>query len=364
MVTLLPWDGRVEGLGDAACMPAWSSTLGRATTEAIAAAGLSRPGLVVRDGTLLGPDVLAAALAEGEKRGHDCAFCIGGRLGELIGEASLGRDPTALWFIQGEPTPERLEAATAVILDPNERLLDVPLGDGQLPLSDRLVLRVDHHVQLLWGNLLGLGSSLWRGLLHRNPVLASLRMMWGGVLGGGFSGPRVARGLSRGPGVHGKATVEACLLAEGVVVEPGAVVRGCVLGPGVRVEANAVLEGAVLGPRAVVQRQAMLRFGVLGPDVMFGGTAQLAVLGRGASIKLGSYLMDQGFDQDIRVPVGDGFVRAPLGLAGVCMGEGSRIGSGVWVAPGRVIPPKGVVVADAVMRSFDRPAPYRTWSEE
>lgn len=364
MVTLLPWDGQVEGLSDAACMPVWTSTLGGATSGAIAAAGLRRPGLVVRDGTLLGPDVLVAALNEGESRGEDCSFRVGGRLGELIHEAALGEDPTALWFIRGDVTAERLEAATPVTLDPNERLLDVPLGDGRLPLSDRLVLRVDHHVQLLWGNLLGLGSSLWRSLLHKNPALASLRMMWGGLLGGGFSGARVARGLSLGPGVHRNATVEATFLGEGVVVEAGAVVRGCILGEGVRVEANAVLEGAIVGPGAVVQRQAMLRFGVLGPDVMFGGTAQLAVLGRGASIKLGSYLMDQGFDQDVRVPVGDGFVRAPLGLAGVCMGEGSRIGSGVWVAPGRVIPPNGVVVADAIMRSFDRPSPYRSWSEE
>ena len=370
MVTLLPWNGRVEGLEKGPAMPLWDHTLAEHTERAVGAARLGRSGLVVRQGTVLGPEVLRAALQLGVDLGEDCAFRLGGRLGELVEQASLGRDPVALWYVPGareaaDLTPERLALARQVELDPAERLLDLDLGGERMPLSDRLVLRVDHHVQLLWGNLLGLGSFLWRRLLHRSTALAGLKAAWGALRGGGLSRGAVARGLSRSAGVHAHATVEGCVLSPTARVEPGAVVRGCVLGPGARVEAHAICEGSVLGPDAVVQRQAMIRFSVLGAGAMHGGAAQLAVFGRGASMKLGSYLMDQSFDdQAVRVPVGERFVRAPLGLAGVCLGEGSRIGSGVWIAPGRVLPPRSVVVAQDVLRSFGQPAPYRVWSEE
>lgn len=360
MVTLLPWDEHVEGLSRGAGMPVFSETLATCTERAVERASVAN--LVVRRGTVLGGDALEAAAARGREVGHPCGLRLSGRLGELVAEASLGADPVAIWY--GASADDDLSTLPVVDLDPAERLVDVRLGEGPMPLSDRLILRVDHHVQLLWANLLGLGSTLWRGLLHRHPVIAVLRAAWGGLRGGGLTGGHVARGLSAGAGVHRDATVEACLVGEGVVIEPGAVVRGCVLGPGARVEANAVCEASVLGPDAVVQRQAMLRFSLLGPAAMHGGAAQLAVYGAGASMKLGSYLMDQGFHQDVRVPVAGRFVRAPLGLAGVCLGEGSRIGSGVWIAPGRVIPPGGVVVAEQVLRSFERPAPYTAWSEE
>ncbi len=369
MVTLLPWDGRVEGLEDGAAMPVWDHTLAEHTERTVGAAQLRASGLVVRRGTVLGPEVLGAALKLGLDLGEECAFRLGGRLGELVEQASLGRDPVALWYVPGAPpvgelTPERLALARRVELDPAERLLDLDLGGEQMPVSDRIVLRVDHHVQLLWGNLLGLGSFLWRRLLHRSAVIAALKATWGALRGGGLSQVAVARGLSRSAGVHAHATVEGCVLSPTARVDPGAVVRGCVLGPGARVEAHAVCEGSVLGPGAVVQRQAMIRFSVLGAGAMHGGAAQLAVFGQGASMKLGSYLMDQGLGQAVRVPLGERFVRAPLGLAGVCLGEGSRIGSGVWIAPGRVLPPRSVVVAEGVLRSVGQPGPYRVWGEE
>lgn len=341
-------------------MPVWDGCF-EGTTEA--AGGDHPPELVLRRGTLLGPDALAAALTEGRRHGADCGFRLGGRLGELVRQASLGADPVALWYCPSGRT-EELAALPVLELDPAERLLDLELGGEPMPLSDRLVLRVDHPVQLLWGNLLGLGSFLWRRLLHRSPALAGLKAAWAAMRGGGWSTAGVARGVSLGPGVHPRAVVEASFIHPTARVDPGAVVRGSVLGAGARVEANAVCEACVLGPGAVVQRQAMLRFSLLGPRAMHGGAAQLAVFGRGASMKLGSYLMDQAFGQDVRVPCGDRFVRGPLGLAGVCLGEDSVVGSGVWVAPGRVLPPRSVVVTDQVLRSFAEPAPYTAWKRE
>ena len=48
----------------------------------------------------------------------------------------------------------------------------------------------------------------------------------------------------------------------------------------------------------------------------------------------------------MRVQVGQALFDAPMGLAGICLGAGALVGSGVHVAPGRVIPPNIKVLAD------------------
>ena len=114
-------------------------------------------------------------------------------------------------------------------------------------------------------------------------------------------------------------------------------------------EEQALCEGAVLGAGAVVQRQAMVRFSVLGAGAMVGGVVQLAVVCDNAQLKRGAYCMDQGFTGEVRVPVGEGFAQVPFGMIGVCLGAGARVGSGVWIAPGRVVPPGAVLVSQDVV---------------
>jgi hypothetical protein len=48
--------------------------------------------------------------------------------------------------------------------------------------------------------------------------------------------------------------------------------------------------------------------------------------------------MDMALSQGVQVRMGGALVPAPLGLAGVCLGEGSVVGAGVQIAPGRAIP--------------------------
>ena len=354
VVVVLPWDGTVEGLGpEAASMPLWGGTLGEATRGAIQAAGLRAvdslpPGedaLVVADGTALGPEALTSALAIGRARPSDVAFRLAGRIGRRVEEARLGVAPAGLWYLSGAAqgsVQDRIARCPPLDFDPAERTFDVGLpGAEPFAVSDRLFLPVRHWVHLLWANLFGLGPFLWGELLGRWPLLALLRL-----------GVAVVRSLSlrpdvlaarltrRAPGVkvHHAAVVEASVLAAGVRVGAGAVVRGCVLGPGTIVEDLALCEGVVAGSGVLVQRQALVKYSLLAADARVGGAVQLGVLGPAASVKRGSYLMDQGLDGPVRVRVGDALVPAPQGLAGVCLGAEVAVGSGVWVAPGRVVP--------------------------
>lgn len=360
-VLLTSWSGAVEGLGDAREMPLWGGRLGEATTlaardEGMIAVATLAPGeeaLVVPDGTALGPSALRAALTEGRRAGRDVRFRLGGRIGALVDQLAWGAGAEGVIYLRpgGEAVgPARLAAAEVVALDPAERLLPGGLDGAEgLPVSDRLMLPVRHWLQLLWANLLGLGPALWGALVGRSAPLIVLRTLRALIRARSFSAPRLAWGftrLDRGAWIHPSAVVEGCWLGEGARVGAGAVLRGCVLGAGVRVEEQALIEGVVAAPGAVVQRQAMLKFGVLGPGAAMGGVTQLSVLGAGAALKLGSYGMDQGLGRAVRVQVGQALYDAPMGLAGICLGAGALVGSGVHVAPGRVIPPNVNVLAD------------------
>ncbi len=345
-VQLLPWDGLVEGLGAGLEMPLGQTTLGEHTRLALEGCELvdEGPRLVVHQGSVLGPSALEAAWAAVQGCSTDLVLRLDGRSGVLLDAIELGQGP-ALGFLRGPGEPgDRLSGAAELRVPSEERVLALPIPGGPLALSDRFVVRVRHPLQLLWANLLSLPPVLWRELAGEG-LVGLLRVAWAVLRAGSTAQERVAATMTvqRGASVHPSAVVEASLLLPGAVVEAGAVVRGSVLGPGARVEALAVCEGSVLGEGAVVQRQALSRYCVLGPGAMLGGTTQLSVFGPGSSLKAGSFAMDQGLSGEVRVSVDGALQAAPLGLAGCSLGKDTLVGSGVWIAPGRQIPP-GITV--------------------
>ena len=348
------WSGELDGFGPASELPVVDRSLG----EVLGPAGELQPGTVVLEaGAVVGPHLVEAVAALGLTR--DTRIRIGGRTGALLEEIALGEDPTCVRWHSGSSDPaEELE------LDPAERLLPVPMPGGEsLPLSDRFALRVRHPVQLLWANLLSLPPRLWRRLVGEG-LGAGLRLAGAALRAGSTRPEAVAAALSRtgGADVHPTAVVEASVLEAGARVGAGAIVRGSFLGPGARVEALGICEGSVLAAEAVVQRQALCRYCLLGEGAMLGGAAQLAIFGPGSGLKRGSYAMDQGLGQDVRVPVGEALRRAPLGLMGPTFGPGTQVGSGVWIAPGRVLPAGIVVLGPDPLRDPrppDHDGPYR-----
>jgi carbonic anhydrase/acetyltransferase-like protein (isoleucine patch superfamily) len=307
--------------------------------------------LLVREDVTLTRAAVEDMVARGLEGDRDFAWRADGRTGAFARELALGDEgPWLVWLkAGGDADPARIAAAEFVEFDSAERMLEMPVPRAQfgadvleLPLSDRVVLPTGHWLQLLWANLLAMPPFLWRQLAGRNVVEVGWRLA-GAVVRAGSLDPRTvgARLGRRGTGcrVHPSAVVEGCWLGDGVEIGAGAVVRACILSDGVAVEDLAMVEGCVLSAGSRVQRCAMVKYSVLGERSSAGGIQQLAVLDRDAATKLTSTLMDQAFGgQGVQVRIGERLVRAPLGLAGVCVGAGAVVGAGVRVAPGRAIP--------------------------
>lgn len=295
-----------------------------------------------------------------EASGEDLVVRIGGRSGGFADEIALStpEEPLLAWLSGGgEVTPERLAAAQTITLDPQEQFLELPVPADQfgvslieLPLTERLLLPCAHWLQLLWTNILGMVPFLWRTLSGKNAAEAVVRLGWAALRAGSVRPERVVSRLkrvSRSARIHPSAVVEASWLGDNVEIGANAVVRGCVIGDGARVEELSVVEYSVLGPGACVQRQGMLKFSLASSNASIGGVMQLGVLCPGAAVKRGALMMDMSFGQQVRVQHRGGLTAAPLGIAGVCVGQGALIGAGVQVAGGRAIPASVQIVADA-----------------
>ncbi len=338
---LTPTAPACEGLGPLAerafldgTVSSWRSSL--ATHLRTDAAGL--------DG-VLAPSLLASTVALEDAR----------RLGARV--ESRWAMATTLAALTGTPlvidgTHSGTGGGPPVDLPPRARALPgvrIPGTDVQVEVADAWVLPVGHAVQLLWANLLALGPFLWGRLVGSGP-LAVLRLAGGALRAGSLQPEDVAARLNvlgAGARVHRTATVEGCVLGRNARVGAGAVVRGCVLGDDAVVEELALVEGSVLGAGARIQRMALCKFSVIEGGAAHAGIVQLGIVGAGAQVKHGATLMDMALGgASVRVRVGTELRDAPFGLCGVIVGPGTVVGSGVRVAPGRILPPGVEIIAD------------------
>ena len=357
-----PAASQFEGLELPEEMPVWDQKLATVSSWAVSEAGFQMesgqprgPALMIRERIAIRPEALKAAWKQGRALGKSCHFVLDGQLGEFLRTLPSSSSGPVLSYLHTAEDWSDASSWATVELASEEKILDLALRDQDVALavSDQLFLPIDHWVDLLWANLLGLGPRVWGLTVGRPAPIALFRLCWAALRALSLRHEKIGAKLtvlSEGARVHPSAVVEASVLGKGAVVGPGAVVRGSILGPGAKVEALAVCEGAVLGRNALVQRQALLKFSVVGEAAAIGGATQLSVLGSASGIKRGAYGMDQSFAGSVQYLRADRLVEAPLGLLGVCMGERSQLGAGVSLAPGRVLPIGAFVVADAISK--------------
>lgn len=240
--------------------------------------------------------------------------------------------------------PEASADAIEVIIDCDEEPFDLPappyleIDKLEFGLPRDVVMTIHHWVHILWANqfvgavemrntskLALAGRGLWAAL--RALSLNKWRVM------GKFN--RIGKNCD----IHPTAVVEASTLGDNVKVGPFARVFASTLGDGAEVWAYGSVELCTLGPRAVVTEQSALRFSVLYPEAVVGQyLMQMSVLGRRALTTGAAFTMDLNFSGNIRVPLDGALHDSGTAFLGAAFGHRARIGTGFWLASGRMIP--------------------------
>jgi acetyltransferase-like isoleucine patch superfamily enzyme len=247
--------------------------------------------------------------------------------------------------------------ADAPLIDIETRTyqIDLPvdpelLGVEELTLAAGAAVAapISHWAEIVRTNLLAIGTTI----LGTSMATALFRLIWAAIRTLSLNpftilGALTARG--RRCKIHPTAVVEGCTLGDDVEIDAGAVLRGCLVGNGARIGAQAILEFTVVGERARVYRKAVANLSVIYPDARVGGIVQLGLMGTRAATKLYAVGTDMRLGGPVRVTSPDGLKSIDIGYHGVCFGHRSFVGSGVWIAPGRIIEADSRVVRDRAL---------------
>ena len=370
---VLPEPIPVEGMGVDSLQATWLGGSARQKLlEAAKDAGLStQPSVPGQPVITLSPGTVATAGALRRFR-KACDRAASNRVGHLAGEPGTYGDmpalgaPARMLYLAGGGTWTQAaqDQAEVVTIEAPHRPWTLPAQDpetGQkavIPMADAVLVNMGHWSGVLWANLLSLPPGLWGMLLGKSPVRAAFSAVRGFAKARSFQPDTLARAASvvhRRARVHPTAVVEASYVAPGAEIGPGAIVRQSVVGPDAVIEPQAMLIASVMGPGARLRRRAWIKYAVLMDRAVHGGVAQLGVLGPDATTKGLSALMDQRLGGPVRVKRNGTLHPVPLGFLGVGVGARTVVGSGVWVAAGRTLPPDKWVVraADAVLSRPD-----------
>ncbi len=330
--------------------------------------GLRPPCLVVPDNLFVSGGALRRFVEEAG--GRDAVY--------VLGESRFGKSTTAMqvgvvaidggWRFEkvrwdsgkgGEPVD--------VVIDPEERVLEMPISrvflgtdePVELGVPRHAIACIDHWFHLLWINHLARGIDLRN---ERRATLA-LRILWAIVRSFSINRWKVLGRLNRigkGCDIHPTATVEASTLGKGVKIGPYARVFMSHLDDGAEVMGQASVELAALGKNSIVAQNCVARLCVLYPDAVSAqDVIQQSVLGRGCVMTAGSYTYDLNFENDIRVELDGRLQSTGWQFLGSAFGHGSRIGTGIHLASGREIPNGYKILRDpaAVLTKIEKGLP-------
>jgi len=185
--------------------------------------------------------------------------------------------------------------------------------------------------------------------LAAGPMRGALTLIWAVIRAMSINPFKVLSKLNergRGCRIHPRAVVEGCRLGDNVEVDAGAVLRGCFVGDGVKIGANTISEFSVFGDGSRLTRQGGASLSVIYPNTSIGGYLQLSLAGEGVTTKLWSAGYDMKVGAPVCVKTPHGLAAVDIGYQGVCLGHRVFVGSGVWIAPGRILEPDRLALRD------------------
>jgi len=252
------------------------------------------------------------------------------------------------------------EPAVDVVIDPDERPIDIDIptqyiGDTQpqISLVRHPVLELHHWCHILWCNQIAGGIEV-----RETPKwVGALRLIWAAIRALSLNKWKLLQKMNRignGCDIHPTAIIEGCTIGNNVTVGPHTRLLFCQVGDGATIMPGAHVELSVLGDRSVVSQACYLRFSVLYPEaVMSQIVMQQCVLGRRAVTTTAAWSLDLNFEQDIRVPLDGELYSTGTRFLGSAFGHRSRVGTGFFLASGRMVPNDYFIIRDpsTVLRS-------------
>lgn len=359
-VYVVPTGRRIEPFGD----PVTETPIGNRPLSAWQADAFQDAGLTVIDALtppcLIVPDTLFAtgdSLRQfvDQAAGRDAVLVLKkSRFGASttpvqagVTEVKAGWRFEAIRFESG-----RNEPPVDIIVDPGETEFDVPappyLKDETIELGivrDPL-MTLHHWVHIIWinqaiGGIELLRTPKWKWVL---------RVLMGILKARSFNKWNIlqkSNTIGKGCDIHPTAVVEGCTLGDNVVIGPFCRVLFSTLDDGVNLMPGAQVELCTVGQKATISEMSVLRFSVLYPEATVSQhLMQQCVVGRQALTTAGAYSIDLNFEQDIRVPLDGALHSTKQRFLGSAFGHRCRIGTGFWMASGRMVPNDYFLVRD------------------
>lgn len=238
-----------------------------------------------------------------------------------------------------------------VVIDPEEERFTLPLaavfgGPVELGLPRHPILTLHHWAHILWANQAAGSLEVrriprWRGIL---------RVIWAVIRARSVDKWRVLAKLNtigKGCDIHPTAVIEGSTLGDGVTVGPFARIVFSRIGDGATIMTGAEVEASTVGERATVAQRSAVRMCVLYPEAFASQVLmQACVLGRRVLTTPGSFSIDLNLEGDIRVPLDGQLHSAGTRYLGSAFGHDARVGTGIWLASGRAIPNRALVVKE------------------
>ncbi len=243
------------------------------------------------------------------------------------------------------PESRRNGGAQPVVIDPDQMFEFVPMSkhlfgesEYRVPLTDRLIVQVEHWSNLWAANIATLLAELAR--LKRRP---KLNLLWLALKARSFNQWNVlhqANRIGRRCDIHPTAYIEGSTIGDNVKIGAMAIVRESIIGNNCYIANNAEVELSVIGDGSVLQGGTVVQYSVLYPGAFtFAKGINASFLGRDTFIGDGATLCDFRFDSSSVTVLKDSkMIDTGNTFLGACLGHGAYLGSGCIVAPGRTIP--------------------------
>ena len=270
------------------------------------------------------------------------------------------RDDSVEYGLQYMPVPKQRGETFSIVIDPEQFSEPVPLPehmhsgfDLRIPLSDVLLIQVDHWANLWSANI---GTLLAEAAgLRKAP---KTKLLWLALKARSLNKWKVFQrttNIGNNCDIHPTAYIEGSRIDDNVKIGAGSVIRLSHIGEGTSIGSNATIECSVVGERCALDSMSGAFASVLYP-----GTATsakliyISICGRNTFLADGVYLADFRFDKKNITVLKDGVPvdTGNVGL-GVCLGHDVYLGAGCVVEPGRAIE-NGLRIVPEGIRTISR----------